>query len=186
MELTHSRHLPADRQSVWDALTDPEKLRAAIPGCESIERTGDNEFRLTMAATIGPVKARFVGKLTLTDIVPPERYTLTFEGQGGAAGFARGTARVTLRPEDGGTRFEDSVSAQVGGRLAQAGQRLIDAAAGKLADEFFSALASSLAGDRRIVSNEASPSAPRASWRLLLVAGAALAALLVALGFAMR
>lgn len=185
MELTHTRHLDAPREAVWAALTDPERLRALIPGCESIERSGDNEYRLAMMAAIGPVKARFTGRLTLADVVPPERYTLTFEGQGGAAGFARGTARVVLTPEDGGTRLDDTVSAQVGGRLAQVGQRLIDAAAGKLAEQFFSALSSSLAGPPGIVSNVGSPTpAPRS--KTPLWAGIALIVLLAALVFALR
>jgi carbon monoxide dehydrogenase subunit G len=185
MELTHSRHLPAERDAVWRALTDPEQLRAVIPGCESIERTGDNEFRVTMVAAVGPVRARFTGRLTLTDVVPPHSYTLTFEGQGGPAGFAKGVARVALTPEPGGTRFDDTVSAQVGGRLAQAGQRLIDAAAGKLEDEFFAALSSSLAAQAGIVSNVGSRTPAPASRKLLWI-GAALLALVVALFFALR
>lgn len=162
MDLSHTRHIDADRETVWRALTDPEQLRSAIPGCESIERTGDDEYRVVMVAAIGPVKAKFTGKLALSEVVPPESYTITFEGQGGPAGFAKGVARVKLTPEDGGTRFDDTVTAQVGGRLAQAGQRLIDAAAGKLADEFFASLSSSLAARPGIVSNDGSP-APAAT-----------------------
>lgn len=185
MELTHSRLLPADRETVWRALNDPERLRAAIPGCESIEETGEGEYRVMVVAAVGPVRAKFVGRLRLCDVVPPRSYTLTFEGQGGAAGFAKGSASVTLTEVPGGTQLDDQVSAQVGGRLAQVGQRLIDAAAGKLADDFFAAFSSSLAAGPGIVSNGASPPAGRASGAPLWFA-AALIALLFALVFALR
>lgn len=184
MELAHSRHLPFGRDVVWRALTDPEQLRAVIPGCEAIERTADNEYRVTMVAAVGPVKARFTGRLWLTDVVPPESYTLTFEGQGGPAGFAKGTARVSLKPEEGGTRFDDVVSAQVGGRLAQAGQRLIDAAAGKLEQEFFAALSSSLAARSGAAPPEPAPAPARIAPVRFWIA-AAVVALLVALALAL-
>lgn len=156
MDLFHSRLLPADRETVWRALNDPQHLCAAIPGCESIERIGENEYRVTMMAAVGPVRTRFTGRLRLADVVPPESYTLTFEGEGGAAGFVKGAARVQLTAEGDGTRLDDTVSAQVGGRLAQAGQRLIDAAAGRIAEEFFTTFSSRLAAAPAIVSNEPS------------------------------
>ena len=132
------------RQRVWEALNDPEVLKAAIPGCESMERTGENEFMAVMVATIGPVKAKFRGRVTLADVVAPERYTIHFDGQGGPAGFGKGSAAVALAPEEGGTRLTYEVKAQVGGRIAQVAQRLIDAAAGKVADDFFDAFTANL------------------------------------------
>ena len=138
MEMTNSRVIPAPPESVWAALTDPEFLKACLPGCETFERVGDDAFRAVMAAKVGPVSARFTGTMTMADVVPPTGYTLKFEGQGGAAGFANGEARVTLSPADGaGTRLAYSVKAQVGGKLAQIGSRLIDGAAAKIADDFF-------------------------------------------------
>ncbi len=123
---------------MWEALNDPAALKACIPGCESMERIGDDEWRATVAAKVGPVSAKFSGKMRLTDIVPPTSYTLKFEGQGGAAGFANGEARVTLVPApDDQTTLTYSARAQVGGKLAQIGSRLIDGAAAKLADDFF-------------------------------------------------
>jgi carbon monoxide dehydrogenase subunit G len=123
---------------VWAALNDPEALKAAIPGCESMERIGDDEWRATMAAKVGPVSARFAGTMKMTESTPPTGYTLKFEGQGGAAGFANGEAKVTLAPTEGGqTALTYVVKAQVGGKLAQIGSRLIDGAAAKIANEFF-------------------------------------------------
>ena len=145
MEMSASRMLPVDRDTAWRALNDPEALKAAIPGCESMEKTGDNEYTAVVAASIGPVKARFKGKLAMEDVVPPESYTIRFEGQGGPAGFSKGTAQVKLTAEGGQTKLEYTASAQVGGRIAQAGQRLIDAAAAKLADEFFATFSAQLA-----------------------------------------
>ena len=138
VEMTNSRVVPAPPETVWAALTDPDFLKACLPGCETLERVGDDAFRAVMAARVGPVSARFTGTMTMTDVVPPTGYTLKFEGQGGAAGFANGEARVTLAPADGaGTRLAYAVKAQVGGKLAQIGSRLIDGAAAKIADDFF-------------------------------------------------
>jgi carbon monoxide dehydrogenase subunit G len=137
MEMKGSRVVPTDVDTTWRALNDPEVLRACIPGCESIDRVSDTEYRLAMTARVGPVSAKFTGRLLLADIVAPRSYTLKFEGQGGAAGFANGTAKVELSPADGRTRIDYTVSAQVGGKLAQIGSRLIDGAAAKVADDFF-------------------------------------------------
>lgn len=145
MELESSRLLPVDRERAWQALNDPEALKAAIPGCESIEKTGENEYTVVMTAAIGPVKAKFKGRLTLTDIVAPQSYTLTFDGQGGVAGFGKGTAHVMLVPEGSQTRLDYRVKAQVGGKIAQVGSRLIDSAARKVADDFFDAFTARLA-----------------------------------------
>ena len=137
MEMKGSRVVPTDVDTTWRALNDPEVLRACIPGCESIDRVSDSEYRVAMTARVGPVSAKFTGRLLLADIVAPRSYTLKFEGQGGAAGFANGTAKVELSRVDGGTRIDYVVNAQVGGKLAQIGSRLIDGAAAKVADDFF-------------------------------------------------
>ena len=185
MELASTRLLPVDRETAWKALNDPEALKAAIPGCESIEATGENEFAVVMTSAIGPVKAKFRGKLVLADVVALERYTLHFEGQGGPAGFGKGTATVELADEGSQTRLTYKASAQVGGRIAQVGQRLIDAAAGKLADDFFAAFSSRLAPEAGIVSNVDSPAGRRAPAKPLWIV-IALIALLVAMTLAMR
>jgi carbon monoxide dehydrogenase subunit G len=138
MELSNTRIVPAPPEAVFRALNDPEVLKACVPGCESLERVGDDAFQAQMTARIGPVSAKFSGRMTLADVDPPHGYTLRFEGQGGAAGFARGEARVRLEPAEGGqTSLRYDVDAQVGGKLAQIGSRLVDGAAAKLADDFF-------------------------------------------------
>jgi carbon monoxide dehydrogenase subunit G len=138
MEMTNTRLVPAPVDAVWRALNDPAALKACIPGCESLERTGDDEWQATLAARVGPVSAKFSGRMRMLDSTPPTGYTLKFEGQGGAAGFANGEARVTLAPApQDQTTLTYVAKAQVGGKLAQIGSRLIDGAAAKLADEFF-------------------------------------------------
>ncbi len=140
MEMSESRILPVAQQIAWEALNDPDVLKACIPGCESIERTAGNEYTLALVAAVGPVKARFQGKLELADLDPPRAYTLSFNGQGGAAGFGKGTAKVTLTGESSmSTRLDYAVQAQIGGKIAQIGSRLIDGAARKLAGGFFTA-----------------------------------------------
>lgn len=137
MEMQGSRTLAVSQQQAWDGLNDPEVLKASIPGCEKVERTGDHSFDVGVAVKVGPVAAKFKGKITLADIQPPERYTLTFDGQGGAAGFGKGTAQVQLAPQGTGSELSYSVKAQVGGKIAQVGQRLIDGVARSMADDFF-------------------------------------------------
>jgi uncharacterized protein len=137
MEMSGEQLVPAPQKVVWDALNDPEMLKASVPGCESIERTGDNEYQVQMVARVGPVSAKFKGKLTLSDVKPPNSYAIAFEGQGGAAGFAKGGAQVRLAPEADKTKLSYDVKASVGGKLAQIGSRLVDAAAKKVADDFF-------------------------------------------------
>lgn len=139
MELQGERLIPADLQRTWDALNDPETLKACIAGCESLERDGDNRFRSVVAVKVGPVSARFNGKVELSNVQAPRSYTISFEGQGGAAGFGKGSSDVSLEPEGEATRLRYSAKAQVGGRMAQIGSRLVDAAARKLADDFFTA-----------------------------------------------
>jgi carbon monoxide dehydrogenase subunit G len=146
MQLTSSRNVPASVETTWAALNDPETLKACIPGCESIERISDTEFRVTMTARVGPVSAKFNGRIVLSDIVPPTSYRISFEGQGGAAGFARGDAKVALTPDGAGARLEYTVNAQVGGKLAQIGSRLVDGAAAKVADDFFACFVDRVGG----------------------------------------
>src|SRR5512132_1612402 len=138
MELSNTRIVPAPPATVWTALNDPAVLKECLPGCEVLERTGVDTFRVVMAARVGPVAARFNGTMTMADVAAPTAYTLQFEGQGGAAGFARGEARVSLAPEgERHTALTYAAKAQVGGKLAQIGSRLVDGAAAKLTDDFF-------------------------------------------------
>ena len=145
MTMTGSVELPADRQTVWAALNDPEVLKSCIPGCQELERTGEDGFAAVAKVSIGPVKATFKGNVKLSDIDPPNGYTISGEGQGGVAGFAKGGAKVSLADgEAGGTTLTYDVEAQVGGKIAQLGGRLINGVAKKYADEFFANFAKSL------------------------------------------
>ena len=146
MEMTGEQLIPASQQDTWKALNDPEVLRACVPGCESITLVNENEYQVQMTARVGPVSAKFRGRLSLFDIKPPTSYSLAFEGQGGPAGFAKGAAQVRLVPEQDQTKLIYDVKASVGGKLAQIGSRLIDAAAKKVADEFFSNFTKRMAG----------------------------------------
>ena len=137
MVMSGEQQLAAPREKVWAMLIDPEVLKACIPGCESLEVIGENEFSAVAMNKIGPVKARFKGKVRLTDIDPPNGYKISGEGDGGVAGFAKGGASVSLSDKDGGTLLTYNVEAQIGGKLAQLGQRLVNGAAKKLADDFF-------------------------------------------------
>ena len=139
MEMSSTRNVPAPVATVWAALNDPAILKECIPGCDTIEPDGENAYRIALAARIGPVAAKFTGRMQLADIDPPNGYTLSFEGQGGGAGFAKGDAKVSLVPAENGaaTALSYTVKAQVGGKIAQIGSRLVDGAAQKLADDFF-------------------------------------------------
>ena len=137
MDMKGEVRIPATQERVWAALNDPETLRKAIPGCEELTKVSDTELQATARAKIGPVSARFKGRVTLSDLQPPSGYTLTGEGSGGAAGFAKGQAKVSLVRDGGATVLHYTVRATVGGKLAQIGQRLIDGAAKKMADDFF-------------------------------------------------
>lgn len=150
MEMSNKCTIPASVEVTWQALNAPQFLKDCITGCESIEQVGDNEFKVLMNAKIGPVNARFAGRMLLSDLDPPKGYAITFEGQGGAAGFAKGRARVDLAPDDDGaaTLMTYQVQAQVGGKLAQIGARLIDGAARKVADEFFAAFTAKIASQQ--------------------------------------
>jgi uncharacterized protein len=137
MEMHGELRIPAPRAEVWAKLNDPETLKNCIPGCESVEKVSDTEFTAKVVARVGPVKASFSGKVTLTDMNPPAGYTITGEGTGGVAGFAKGSAKVALDDVGAETVLRYGVQAQVGGKLAQIGSRLIDATSRKMADEFF-------------------------------------------------
>ena len=137
MDLQGERRIPASVEKTWTALNDPETLKACIAGCETLEQTGDNEYLAVLGLKIGPVNAKFKGKLQLTDIVPMTSYRINFEGQGGVAGFAKGGATVRLQDDGPATLLTYDVKAQVGGKLAQLGSRLIDGFAKKMADGFF-------------------------------------------------
>jgi uncharacterized protein len=139
MEMVGERTIPTERNKVWESLNDPQVLKECIPGCESIEGGEHGEYRVKLVAVIGPIKAKFSGKMTLTDLDPPNAYRILFEGQGGPAGFAKGEAAVRLEPAGPATRMTYDVKAQVGGKIAQVGARLIDGVAKKVADEFFDA-----------------------------------------------
>ena len=137
MDMTGERRIPAPRQEVWERLNDPETLKACIPGCESVDKLSDTEFTAKVRAKVGPVSANFAGKVTLGDLDPPNGYTISGEGQGGVAGFAKGSANVSLDEEGGETVLRYGAQGQVGGKLAQIGSRLIDGTARKMADDFF-------------------------------------------------
>lgn len=163
MEMKAQQSIAAGRRRVWDALNDPEKLKAAIPGCESFERSGENQFTARITNRIGPVKASFGFVIELSDLDPPNSYVLHGKGQGGAAGFANGSARVSLEDDGENTVLTYELDASVGGKLAQLGGRLIDGAAKKLADEFFSRLGEVIAGEEEETPQEAEDDEPEAA-----------------------
>jgi carbon monoxide dehydrogenase subunit G len=137
MTMNGEVQLAAPIQTVWEKLNDTETLKACIPGCEQLDKTGENEMSAVATVKIGPVKAKFKGKVTLSDLDPPNGYKISGQGDGGVAGFAKGGATVKLTPKDGGTLLSYDVDAQIGGKLAQLGQRLVNGAAKKVADDFF-------------------------------------------------
>src|SRR5215469_10669832 len=140
MTMNGQVQLAASRELVWAKLNDPEVLKSCIPGSEQFERVSENEFQ-----AVGPVKARWKGKVRLSDLDPPNSYRISGEGEGGVAGFAKGGAKVSLSDKDGGTLLTYDVEAQIGGKLAQLGQRLINSAAKKTADDFFEKFAAAVA-----------------------------------------
>ena len=145
MDMTGERRIPAPRQAVWDALNDPEVLKACIQGCDKLEKLSDTEMQASVAVKIGPISARFGGKVTLSDLDPPNSYVISGEGQGGVAGFGKGGAAIRLTDADGGTLLSYDVKAQVGGKIAQLGARLVDATAKQMADIFFDRFSARLA-----------------------------------------
>ncbi|MES2186589.1 MAG: carbon monoxide dehydrogenase subunit G [Pseudomonadota bacterium] len=170
MEITGNQAIAAPRQAVWDALNDPAILKACLPGCESVIRTSAEEFKVVMAASIGPLRARFNGVLRMTESLPPQSCTMVFEGQGGAVGFGKGSSSVTLGETATGTELAYTAQAQVGGKLAQVGSRLIDGVARKMADDFFNAFRRQLEP-----ASAAAPVAPAVAARVAPASGAAAA-----------
>jgi uncharacterized protein len=177
MKITGETLIAAPREAVWQALNDPAILRQAIPGCESLEQTADNAFKATVASRIGPIAARFTGTVRLSDLDPPNSYTLTGQGSGGAAGQAKGVAKVRLEPGQGGTRLLYDVDAQISGKLAQIGSRVVEAAAKMLAGQFFDRLGKAVIGDAPQPAPATAAMAPIPVW----VWGIAAAAVIVAL-----
>jgi carbon monoxide dehydrogenase subunit G len=145
MEMTGEFRIPAPRRRVWEGLNDPEILKSSIPGCQTIEKLSDTEFTAKVVAQVGPVKANFSGKVTLSDLNPPQSYTIGAEGSGGVAGFAKGSAKVNLAEDGEATVLNYAVQAHVGGKLAQIGSRLIDSVARKMAENFFTRFVAAVA-----------------------------------------
>ena len=192
--MSNSRVIPAPPPIVWAALNDPDALKASIPGCESLEKIDESSWKATVVSKIGPVSARFTGNMKIVESDPPNGYTLRFEGQGGAAGFANGEAKVSLMPaENNATTLHYDVKAQVGGKIAQIGSRLVDAAATKLSEEFFGRFCERLAPPApalieetgeivKVEAGRAPGSAPWIRW-VSLAAIAAIVAYLAVKGF---
>ncbi|MBU3720935.1 MAG: carbon monoxide dehydrogenase subunit G [Burkholderiaceae bacterium] len=163
MEIKGEENIRASVQTVWDGLNSTDVLLKSIPGCEEIQRTADNELQAKVMIKLGPVKARFSGKVTMTNVQPLKGYTLNFEGSGGAAGFAKGSADVSLQEADGGTLLTYVANASVGGKLGQIGSRLIEGSAKKLSSEFFAAFAETVAPGHRDRAEQTSADAPPSS-----------------------
>jgi hypothetical protein len=157
MDMTGERRIPAPRQVVWSALNDPDVLRVSIPGCESLEKQSDTAMKATASVKIGPISARFTGNVQLSDMDPPNGYTISGEGQGGVAGFAKGGAKVNLEDDGGATVLRYEVHAQVGGKLAQLGARLVDASAKQMADQFFDRFSARVSPPAALTSAAAAP-----------------------------
>lgn len=181
MEIKGSYLLPCNQQRAWEALNDPALLKSCLKGCEKLEKTGDDRFEGTVQTKIGPVSARFMGSMTQIDVVVPERCTMVFEGQGGIAGFAKGSADVTLEEAEGGTMLSYVADAKIGGKLAQMGARLVEGAARSMADDFFGKFAAEIAGDAGLVNAGEPASTPTeppkesaSKLPLLLIAGVVL------------
>ena len=147
MEISGEYRIPAPRDAVWTALNDPAILKDCIPGCQSLEKVSDTKMTATVKAKVGPVNATFTGAVTLSNVSPPNGYTISGEGQGGVAGFAKGGADVALADDGDGTVLTYTVKGQVGGKLAQVGARLIDATAKQMAEQFFGTLVAKVGGE---------------------------------------
>ena len=162
MKMNGEIRVPTDRDTVWRALNDPEVLKDCLPGCQEIEKTSETEMTATLVIKVGPVKATFAGGVTLSDLDPPNGYTISGQGQGGAAGFASGEAKVRLVADGGETVVHYDVDAKVGGKLAQIGSRLIDSTAKKLSKQFFDSLAEKLGGSEDAEAEDAAEPAASA------------------------
>jgi len=159
MEMTGEYRIPATQQRVWDALNDPAVLKACIAGCQQLDKVSDTEFKAIVATKVGPISATFRGAVNLSELDAPNGYTLTGQGQGGAAGFARMSARVALKPEADDTLLTYAANAEIGGKLASVGSRLVQTVARKNADDFFSAFARQLGGTGEPEAAAVAPSA---------------------------
>jgi carbon monoxide dehydrogenase subunit G len=148
MEMNGEFRIAAPRQRVWEGLNDPEVLKQCIPGCQSLEKVSDTEFNGKVIASVGPVRATFGGKVKLSDLDPPQSYRISGEGSGGVAGFAKGGAKVNLAEDGAATLLTYAVEAQVGGKLAQVGSRLIDGVARKMANDFFGHFAAAMSPEQ--------------------------------------
>ena len=164
MEILGQQLISAPRQRVWDALNDPAVLKECLPGCESVERVTPDEFRVIIKTAIGPLKARFQGSLKITEAKEPESCVMQFEGQGGAVGFGKGTSTVTLKETAEGTELSYEAKAQIGGKLAQVGSRLIDSVAKKMADDFFKAFQNALSPKAESAAAAAAAAAVVSAW----------------------
>jgi len=160
MEMTGEYRIPAPRQKVWEALNDPEILKECIPGCQELTKESDTEMSAKVAAKVGPVSAKFSGKVHLTDVDPPNGYKIGGEGTGGVAGFAKGGAEVKLVEDGQETVLSYTATATVGGKLAQIGSRLIDSTAKKMADDFFGKFAAVVGGEAPAAAAPAPSAAP--------------------------
>ncbi len=174
MEMTGEYRIPATQQRVWDALNDPAVLKACIAGCQQLDKVSDTEFKAIVATKVGPISATFRGAVNLSELDAPNGYTLTGQGQGGAAGFARMSARVALKPEADDTLLTYAANAEIGGKLASVGSRLVQTVARKNADDFFSAFARQLGGTGDLETVAAA--APSAATTAALVGGGGLGA----------
>lgn len=161
MKISGETVIAADQQTVWRGLNDPEVLRRSIPGCESLEKTGENAFRATVVTRIGPVSAKFEGRVQLTDLDPPNGYTLNGSGSAGPMGAAKGAARVTLTPHPDGTQLSYDVDADLSGKIAQLGARLVQSAAGVIAGQFFTRFGAIVAGEEGAPERAATGGGPR-------------------------
>ena len=182
MKMTDEIRIEASREQVFAALNDPEILRKAIPGCQELDQTSETELTATVQAKVGPVKAKFRGAVTLSDINPPESYIISGEGKGGAAGFAKGKAKVSLAEDGAATILKYEVDAEVGGKLAQVGGRLIEGTSKKLAGDFFETF-SGLVGSTK-VAVEKPVATPTTSEPMLLWVEAAIVAIILIVSFA--
>jgi hypothetical protein len=186
MEMLGERLISAPRQVIWDTLNDATALKNCLPGCDRLEKTSESTFEATITAKVGPVKTTFVGSVTLSDIDPPNAYTISFEGKGGAAGFAKGSAKVRLAEGDGVTHLQYVIAASLGGKLGQLGARVIDGVARQMADDFFGRFADVIgppvAAEKRVETRVPRPERSRIAPLQWVLAGLALAALAV-IGF---
>lgn len=169
MDLKGHRIIATDRQTVWRALNDPETLRVCIPGCSELTGTAETGFEAVVTQKVGPVKATFKGSVTLSDIVEGVSYQLNGAGKGGAAGFAKGGAGVTLEDVEGGTKLSYVVEAKVGGKMAQLGSRVIDGVARKLADKFFENFENAVAPPKAIKTEDIIQETPKKGWLAIIL-----------------